>query len=127
MEALHDTLRPSLADCCRVRSRPSAGIGGQGLKIAVVAACPLPWPRGTPIRIHRMAEALVNRGHAVDVVTYGLGDPTISSPYSLHRVGRPGRGTESQPGPTLRKLLWLDPQLVARLTGLLRSRDYDVI
>ena len=93
----------------------------------MVAACPLPWPRGTPIRIHRMAEALVDRGHTVDIVTYALGDAAIPFPYTLHRVGTQGRGTKSQPGPTLRKLLWLDPQLVARLTQLLRLHPYDMI
>jgi len=43
------------------------------LRIAMIAACPFPWPRGTPIRIHRIAEAVARRGHAVHVVTYHLG------------------------------------------------------
>ncbi|CAN5167478.1 hypothetical protein BH20GEM2_BH20GEM2_04590 [soil metagenome] len=35
----------------------------------MVAACPLPAPRGTPIRILRLAEALALRGHEVHLVT----------------------------------------------------------
>lgn len=32
-------------------------------RIAMVAACPFPCPRGTPVRVRRMAEALTARGH----------------------------------------------------------------
>ena len=42
------------------------------MRIAIVAACPFPLPRGTPVRILRMAEALADRGHEVHVVTYHL-------------------------------------------------------
>jgi hypothetical protein len=39
------------------------------LRIAMIAACPFPLGRGTPIRIQRQAETLAARGHEVHVVT----------------------------------------------------------
>lgn len=39
------------------------------LRVAVVAACPLPAARGTPIRIFRLSEALHELGHDIHVVT----------------------------------------------------------
>ena len=42
-------------------------------KIALVAACPFPRARGTPIRIERMAHSLAECGHLVDVYTYHHG------------------------------------------------------
>ena len=56
------------------------------LRIAMLAACPFPWPRGTPIRIHRMTEALARHGHEVHVVTYHLGKELSASPYEVHRI-----------------------------------------
>jgi hypothetical protein len=40
----------------------------------MVAACPLPWSRGTPIRIHRMAGALLASGHEIPVATHPVAD-----------------------------------------------------
>ena len=47
------------------------------LTIAMVAACPFPAPRGTPIRALRLAEALAARGHRVHVVTYHYGQGEV--------------------------------------------------
>jgi hypothetical protein len=41
------------------------------------AACPLPWSRGTPIRIHRMAEALRASGHEIPVATHPVADESM--------------------------------------------------
>ncbi|MFO1075557.1 MAG: hypothetical protein U1E17_23225 [Geminicoccaceae bacterium] len=40
---------------------------GRRLRIGMVAACPLPARRGTPLRIERLAEALAARGHHVEL------------------------------------------------------------
>lgn len=98
----------------------------RAMRTLFVAACPLPWPRGTPIRIHRMAEALLRRGHDVHVATYALGDPAIETPYPVHRVGQCAE-LDPAPGPSIEKLLHLDPQLFRRLRGLLTSERFDVI
>lgn len=97
------------------------------MRILVVAACPLPWPRGTPIRIHRIAEALAQSGHDVHVVTYPLGDERTSTPYRVHRVGGKGLHMDSRPGPSLKKLFVLDPLLVRRVRKLLDQIEFDVV
>ncbi len=99
----------------------------RGLRIAMVAACPFPWPRGTPVRIHGMALALAREGHEVHVVTYHLGEPLSDSPIMVHRI-RDVRGyRHTAPGPTLRKLIQLDPMLARLLRRLHRQRPFDVV
>lgn len=97
------------------------------MRVLVIAACPLPWPRGTPIRIHRMAEALVARGHEVHLATYPLGDDSVAVSYRLHRIGSPDTEMDASPGPSLKKLLWLDPQLWRLVRRLLATHEFDVI
>jgi glycosyltransferase involved in cell wall biosynthesis len=96
------------------------------LRVLMVAACPLPWPRGTPIRIHRMAEALSAHGLDVTVLTYPLGDLSSPTRYRLRRVAL-GAALAGAPGPSLKKLLYLDPLLGREIARLLRREDFDVI
>jgi len=97
------------------------------LRIAMVAACPFPYPRGTPIRILRMAEALARRGHEVHVVTYHLGGDVGESPLRVHRIPRVAAYRQTAPGPTYGKLLVLDPLLWQTLRRVLRQQRFDVI
>src|ERR1700676_2772363 len=85
------------------------------LRIALIAACPFPAPRGTPVRIERMAEALAARGHWVDVVTYHLGADCAGRPFTVHRIANVARYQRTAPGPNWRKLLQIDPMLAAKL------------
>ena len=93
----------------------------------MVAACPFPLGRGTPIRIQRQAEALAARGHEVHVVTYFLGTPELVADVTLHRTPRLPLYRTTGPGPTYQKLLALDPMLVGTLFRLLRARPIDLI
>jgi glycosyltransferase involved in cell wall biosynthesis len=97
------------------------------VRIVMVAACPFPSPRGTPVRIHRLAEALARRGHSIHVVTYHLGDKTASLPFVVHRIRDISGYTDCSPGPTWRKLLQLDPLLIGVLKQLLHSMPFDII
>jgi len=101
--------------------------GGRPLRIAMIAACPFPSPRGTPIRIFRMAEALAHLGHEVHVATYHLGDATGPLPFQIHRIPHVRFYRRSDPGPTYGKLLVLDPLLGQALRRLMRTADFDVI
>ena len=93
----------------------------------MVAACPFPFPRGTPIRIYRMAEALSRRGHDVQVVTYHLGEPVKDPTFPIHRVSKIPSYRKTAPGPGLQKLLVLDPLLVLKLREVLSRGSFDVI
>lgn len=97
------------------------------LRIAMVAACPFPFPRGTPIRIQGMAEVLAKRGHDVHVVTYPLDRDDRPLPFPVHRSPSLGVASPAAPGPTWSKLLVLDPLLVGTLLRVLRSGRFDLI
>jgi glycosyltransferase involved in cell wall biosynthesis len=95
--------------------------------IAVVAACPFPYPRGTPIRIFRLSDALARRGHDVHVVTYHLGEQPRDTPIHIHRIRNVPTYRKVTPGPTYQKLLLLDVLLARRLARLLRRQPVDLI
>jgi glycosyltransferase involved in cell wall biosynthesis len=97
------------------------------LKIAVVAACPFPYARGTPIRILRMSEALAARGHEVHVVTYHLGQIFDSLPFQVHRIANVSTYQKVSPGPTYQKIAILDTLLVKKLFALTRQVNFDII
>lgn len=93
----------------------------------MIAACPFPWPRGTPIRIHRIAEAVARRGHAVHVVTYHLGEDLADPPFVVHRIRDVPAYRRTDPGPTARKLFQLDPMLAGLLRRLDRELHFDLV
>ncbi|HYP19830.1 MAG TPA: glycosyltransferase family 4 protein [Chloroflexia bacterium] len=97
------------------------------LKIAMLAACPFPWARGTPARVLRLSEALCERGHEVHVVTYHLGDRSVALPFQVHRIPRLPTYRKTAPGPSLQKLALLDPLLALTLRRVLRQERIDVI
>jgi glycosyltransferase involved in cell wall biosynthesis len=92
-------------------------------RVLMVAACPFPARRGTPIRIERMAEELGRRGHEVHVATYHLGDDGHFPHFEVHRIDDVAGYRKTAPGPNWRKLLQIDPRLQAivyRLAGQLK-------
>lgn len=97
------------------------------LRIAVVAACPMPQPRGTPVRILRLSEAIAARGHEVHLVTYHVGDGPLPPELQVHRIPSLPTYRKRTPGPSLQKLLVVDPLLAATVNGVLRRERFDVI
>ncbi len=97
------------------------------LKIAMVAPCPFPYRRGTPIRIFRMAEALSNLGHDVNVITYHLGENGDRFPFKIHRIREIKSYTKYSPGPTYKKLAMLDPLLAIKLYRFSKQNEVDII
>jgi glycosyltransferase involved in cell wall biosynthesis len=98
-----------------------------GLRIAMVAACPFPARRGTPLRIERLSEALTALGHDVEVVTYPVGESEASPRFPVHRAGGTMELGTIPPGPTPKKLLQYDPMLAARIGQLLAEKPFDVV
>jgi glycosyltransferase involved in cell wall biosynthesis len=74
-----------------------------------------------------MAEALANRGHDIHVVTYHFGDAIDGIDFEIHRIPAVLRYQRVSPGPTLRKLLVLDPMVAAKLVRVLDEGSFDVI
>ena len=97
------------------------------LRIAIVAACPFPLARGTPVRILRMAEALAERGHEVHVATYHLGNGPVSPRVKLHRIRDLAWYQKLSPGPTQRKPARGVAHRLRLVRGLLREHRFDVI
>lgn len=93
----------------------------------MVAACPYPARRGTPIRIHRLAEAMAARGHQVHVVAYHFGTAEPAPTLSIHRIPAVKSYRKLAPGPTYVKLALLDPLLTIKLRQVLRRHPVDLI
>jgi glycosyltransferase involved in cell wall biosynthesis len=97
------------------------------LRIAVIAACPFPLARGTPVRILRLSEALADRGHDVHVFAYHLGAGAMSPALTLHRIRAVPSYTRLSPGPSLVKLIRLDPMLASLTRRAHAAQPFDVI
>jgi glycosyltransferase involved in cell wall biosynthesis len=96
-------------------------------KVAMVAACPFPLPRGTPIRILRLAETIAECGCDVHVITYHLGQELKPLNFTIHRIPQLKFYKKVDPGPDYIKLMVLDPLLTINLTRLHRKYRFDII
>ncbi|MDH3222527.1 MAG: glycosyltransferase family 4 protein [Gemmatimonadota bacterium] len=104
------------------------GPASRGLRVLKIAACPFPWPRGTPIRIRRLAESLSRAGHTVHVATYHLGQRNEPLPgVRVHRIADVPGYSHTGPGPTAGKLFRLDPRLRRLTARLVRAYPFDII
>jgi len=97
------------------------------LRVLMVAACPFPYPRGTPIRIFHMAESLARRGHEIHVVTYHLGEQAEKLPYTIHRIPNVSFYQKLDPGPSFLKLFFIDFLLTIKLLSLIAVYNFDLI
>ncbi len=101
--------------------------GAQQFRIAMVAACPMPSRRGTPLRIERLAEALSARGHKVDLITYHIADDAQVLDFPVHRIFSKPVYWRMPAGPNLRKLFLYDPALAVKLWQVIAAGRFDVI
>jgi glycosyltransferase involved in cell wall biosynthesis len=93
----------------------------------MVAACPMPARRGTPLRVERLAEALAARGHEVELITYHVAEGPQSLGVPVHRIFRHPVYWRMPVGPSFRKLALYDPALSWKLSRVLSERRFDVI
>lgn len=97
------------------------------LRIAFIAACPFPYPRGGPVRIYRMAEALTEFGHEVHVITYHLGNQSDQAPFKIHRIPAIPFYQKVEPGPTYSKVFIIDLILSIKILSTFIKYRFDII
>lgn len=90
-------------------------------RVLFVAACPFPCARGTPARILGQATALARLGLDIHIVTYHLSEGPPPPGVTIHRIPRVPTYRRLHAGPTLQKLLVLDPLLLARTVQVARA------
>ena len=83
-------------------------------------------PRGTPLSAYHRARELLARGHEVDILTYGIGEPPPDLSARLFRARGPHFCRSLRAGPSGRKV-WLDVLLFASLIGRLCRKRYDAL
>ena len=96
-------------------------------RIAMVAACPMPARRGTPLRIERLSHALWSRGHQVELITYHIADDQQPFEFPVHRIFGKPQYTQLPAGPTFSKIALYDPALAYKLWRVLARGKFDVI
>ena len=79
------------------------------------------------MRIQRLAEALVEEGHTVDVITYHLGKSSENLPFKVFRIANVFYYNRVSAGPSFSKLFVLNPMLVHTLLKIGKTGDYDII
>jgi hypothetical protein len=100
--------------------------GEPRLRICMLAPTPFPANQGTPGSIREMAEAVVERGHEVHIVTYHLGqDIPVKGPH-VHRIAGWLRETGIFVGPTWRRPLY-DLQMVFKTLQVIRQHPPDLL
>lgn len=83
-------------------------------------------PRGTPLSAYHRARELLARGHDVDILTYGIGEPPPHLRARVFRARGPHFCRTLRAGPSARKI-WLDVLLFASLVGRLCRQRYDAL
>ena len=96
-------------------------------RVAMIAACPMPARRGTPLRIERLTEALIARGHHVELITYHVSDDAQQLDFPVHRIFNRRVYWRMPAGPNLRKLALYDPVLAVKVWRVLAGSRFDVI
>ncbi len=97
------------------------------LRVALVAGCPFPWPRGTPARILGMAQALHQAGHIVHVIAYPIGDLDRPLPFAVHRsLGLPFY-RRTAPGADPLRLAFYLPALAATVARVVARHRIEIV
>jgi len=100
--------------------------GEPRLKVCMLAACPFPANHGTAGSIREMAEAIVERGHEVHVVTYHMGENIPVKGPQIHRIPDWTRESSVIVGPTVRRPLY-DLQMIFKAAQVIRRYGCDII
>ncbi len=96
-------------------------------RIAMVAACPVPARRGTPLRVERLAEALCAWGHQVELITYHVAEDNAPLDFPVHRILDKHSCRKMPAGPSARKLFVYDPLLAMKVWEVVARGGFDII
>ncbi len=96
------------------------------MKILMLAPEPFFQPRGTPISVYFRLKALSDLGHAVDLITYPIGQDVPFPGLTIKRVANLFGFRKIKIGPSLVKLP-LDAQMFCAAFGKLARNRYDLI
>ena len=96
------------------------------MKICVLAACPFPANHGTPGSIRELAEATVERGHEVHIVTYHFGEDLPLRGVHVHRIRDRTGERQVRVGPTKYRPLY-DFQMIWKAREVVRKYDLDLM
>jgi 1,2-diacylglycerol 3-alpha-glucosyltransferase len=95
-------------------------------RIAMVAASPFPYPQGSQVLVHQLAEALHRRGHSISLVTYHHGIGREPDGVDLRRIRALPGVAPAKAGPSWQKPL-LDLLVTRELMHVVRRSDVDVV
>lgn len=96
-----------------------------GLRIAIIAACPFPTLQGSQVLIRQHAQEMAARGHDVHVVTYHLGTPEPIEGVNIHRIPNIPHYKRLRAGPSWAKP-FLDLLLMIKLFFVARREGIDI-
>jgi glycosyltransferase involved in cell wall biosynthesis len=82
--------------------------------------------RGTPLSAYHRARELIDRGHEVDILTYGVGEDAPDLQARVFRARGPHFSRSIKPGPSRLKI-WFDLLLFVNLLARLCARRYDLL
>ncbi len=105
---------------------PESADAGRPLRVGIIAACPFPANHGTPGGIREKAEALVELGHEVHVITYAGHQPGEVRGVTIHRIAPIGPVDHIKVGPSKAKMLW-DIQLAWKTVQVVRRENLDIL
>ncbi len=120
-------LERSLETTSAASAGPRVDAGFAPLRILFVAACPFPCTRGTPARVLSQVQTLKQFGVAVEVVAYSLRQGAAPPEIPVHRTPALPGYHRLEPGPTLQKLLFLDPLLLLKTLATARRRRAQIL
>ncbi len=106
--------------------RQSRRQDGSRLCVGLIAACPFPASHGTPGGIREKAEALVELGHEVHVITYASHQPEPVRGVKIHRIAAIGPVDNIVVGPSTAKMYW-DVLLTLKTIKVVRDEQIDIL
>src|SRR6185503_10380270 len=96
------------------------------MKILMIAPEPFLETRGTPISVYQRLLALSSLGHAVDLLTYPVGQDVNIPGATIHRIPTIPFIKAVKIGPSWPKLI-LDIMIFFKAMTMLATKQYDVI